>query len=45
MQRSVIGRGAEVENVIADKYVTVGDGAVVRGSNEHPLVLQKRSTM
>jgi glucose-1-phosphate adenylyltransferase len=45
MQRSVIGRGAEVENIIADKYVTVGAGAVVRGSNEHPLVLQKRSAM
>jgi glucose-1-phosphate adenylyltransferase len=45
MQRSIIGRGAVAENVIADKYVTVGDGAVVRGSDTHPLVIEKRSTM
>ncbi|MDR1245959.1 MAG: glucose-1-phosphate adenylyltransferase subunit GlgD [Clostridiales Family XIII bacterium] len=45
MQRSVIGRDALVENTIADKYVTIGDGAIIRGSDEHPLVLRKKSTM
>jgi glucose-1-phosphate adenylyltransferase len=45
MQRSVVGRGAIAENVIADKYVTIGDGAIVRGSGDRPLVLGKRSTM
>jgi glucose-1-phosphate adenylyltransferase len=45
MQRSVVGRGAVMENVIADKYVIVGDGAVLRGSGAHPLIIEKRSTM
>ncbi|MDR1136017.1 MAG: glucose-1-phosphate adenylyltransferase subunit GlgD [Clostridiales Family XIII bacterium] len=45
MQRSVIGRNSVVENVIADKFVTIGSGAIVMGSNDHPLVLKKKSAM
>ncbi|MDR3295965.1 MAG: glucose-1-phosphate adenylyltransferase subunit GlgD, partial [Clostridiales Family XIII bacterium] len=45
MQRSLVGRNSVVENVIADKFVTIGDGAIIMGSNDHPLVLKKRSSM
>ena len=45
MQRSIIGKNAVVENVIADKFVNVGEGAIVMGSNERPLVIKKRSQM
>ncbi|MDR1572443.1 MAG: glucose-1-phosphate adenylyltransferase subunit GlgD [Clostridiales Family XIII bacterium] len=45
MQRSIVGRNTLVENVIADKFVTIGDGAIIMGSNDHPLVLRKKSAM
>jgi glucose-1-phosphate adenylyltransferase len=45
MQRSNIGRSAVVESVITDKFVTIGDGAIIMGSNDHPLVLKKKSNM
>jgi glucose-1-phosphate adenylyltransferase len=45
MQRSVVGRSTLVENVIADKFVTIGEGAIIMGSNDHPLVLRKKSAM
>ncbi|MDR0570692.1 MAG: glucose-1-phosphate adenylyltransferase subunit GlgD [Clostridiales Family XIII bacterium] len=45
MQRGVVNRNAVVENVIADKFVNIGEGAIIMGSHDHPLVLKKRSAM
>jgi glucose-1-phosphate adenylyltransferase len=45
MQRCVINQNAVVESVIADKYVTIGAGAIIMGSNDRPLVIKKRSSM
>jgi glucose-1-phosphate adenylyltransferase len=45
MQRCVIGKSALVDNVIADKFVNVGEGAIVMGSNHRPVVIKKRSQM
>ena len=41
MQGTKIGKGASLECVILDKNVTVTDGAVLKGTPEHPVIIQK----
>ena len=45
MQGARIGGGADLECVILDKNVTVTDGAVLRGTPEHPVIVQKGETV
>lgn len=41
MANTVIGEGAELENVILDKDTVVRPGTKLCGTNDHPLVLKK----
>ncbi len=41
MQGTKIGRGAKLECVILDKNVTVSDGAVLKGTPEHCVIIKK----
>ncbi|MBQ0135025.1 MAG: glucose-1-phosphate adenylyltransferase subunit GlgD [Clostridiales bacterium] len=41
MEKTVIRAGAVLENVIADKHVTVGGGVTLRGTAEHPCLIVK----
>ncbi|MBR2615505.1 MAG: glucose-1-phosphate adenylyltransferase subunit GlgD [Clostridia bacterium] len=41
MQGAKIGKGARLECVILDKNVTVTDGAKLKGTPEHPVIIQK----
>lgn len=43
MQKTVIEPGAELENVICDKYVTVGAGNKLCGTAARPMVIPKGS--
>ena len=45
MQGTKIGRGAELECVILDKNVTVRDGARLKGTPEHPVIVKKGETV
>ncbi|MBP5289593.1 MAG: glucose-1-phosphate adenylyltransferase subunit GlgD [Clostridia bacterium] len=44
MQGARIGKGAHLECVILDKNVTVNDGTVLKGTPEHPVIIQKGET-
>ena len=44
MQGTVIGEGAQLEYVILDKNVTVKPGTVLKGTAEHPVIVQKGET-
>lgn len=43
MQKSSVGKNCVLEHVILDKDVTIEDGAVLRGTPEKPLLIQKGS--
>ena len=43
MQRGRVGKGARIENAVLDKYVTVNDGVIIKGSEEQPFVVEKNS--
>lgn len=43
MQKTTIEPGVELENVICDKYVTVGAGGKLSGTAARPLVIPKNS--
>lgn len=43
MQKTVIEPGVELENVICDKYVTIGVGGKLSGTAARPLVIPKGS--
>ncbi|MBQ9545271.1 MAG: glucose-1-phosphate adenylyltransferase subunit GlgD [Clostridia bacterium] len=45
MQGTTIGKCADLECVILDKNVTVTDGAVLKGTPEHPVIVQKGETV
>ena len=45
MQGTKIGKGAHLECVILDKNVTVSDGAVLKGTKEHPVIIKKGETV
>lgn len=45
MQGTTIGENADLECVILDKNVTVTDGAVLKGTPEHPVIVQKGETV
>ena len=42
---SVAGEGACLENVIVDKWVTIGDGAQLKGLENNPVVIRKGVTV
>ena len=44
MQGTKIGRGAKLECVILDKNVTIADGTVLKGTPDHPVIIQKGET-
>ncbi len=44
MQDARIGKGAQLECVILDKNVTVNPGTVLKGTPEHPVIIQKGET-
>ncbi len=41
MQGTKIGKGAKLECVILDKNVSVSDGAELKGTPDHPVIVQK----
>ena len=41
MQGTKVGKGAQLECVILDKDVTVTDGAVLKGTPSHPVIIKK----
>ena len=43
MQRGRVGKGARIENAVLDKYVSVSDGVIIKGSEELPFVVEKNS--
>ena len=45
MQGTKIGRGAELECVILDKNVTVTEGAKLKGTPAHPIIVKKGETV
>lgn len=45
MQKSVIGEGAELENVILDKNVKITPGKKLKGDPSFPLIIDKNSTI
>ncbi len=45
MQGTKIGKGAKLECVILDKNVTISDGAVLRGTPEHCVIVGKGETV
>lgn len=45
MQRCKIEAGAQIENVILDKDVVITENTVLRGAEEQPYVIAKRSTI
>ncbi len=45
MQGTKIGKGAKLECVILDKNVTVRDGAVLKGTPEHSVIVKKGETV
>ncbi|OKL36169.1 sugar phosphate nucleotidyltransferase [Domibacillus mangrovi] len=45
MQKSKIGHNCVLEHVILDKDVVIGDGVVLRGTAEEPLVVKKGSVV
>ena len=45
MQGSKIGKGASLECVILDKNVTVTEGASLKGTPEHPVIIKKGETV
>ena len=42
MPKSAVARDVEIENVICDKYVTIGDGARLFGSAAKPLIVTRK---
>ena len=44
MQGTRVGKGAVLDCVILDKNVTVRDGTVLKGTPEHPVIVQKGET-
>ncbi|MDA8227878.1 MAG: glucose-1-phosphate adenylyltransferase subunit GlgD [Desulfitobacterium hafniense] len=45
MQKCIIGKNAVLENVILDKFVEVNEGNVLKGSENNPLVLYKKTVV
>ena len=45
MQKCVIGAGAEIDSVIADKNVTITEGKKLRGDRNFPVVIGKYVTI
>ena len=45
MQGAKIGKDAKLECVILDKNVTVSEGAVLKGTAEHPVIVRKGETV
>ena len=45
MQGSVVGENACLENVIVDKWVTISDGAQLKGLDSNPVVIRKGVTV
>lgn len=45
MQGTRIGKNARLECVIIDKNVTVSDGAELKGTPEHPVIIRKGETV
>ncbi len=43
MQKSQVGEGAELENVILDKNVTITPGKKLKGDPSFPLIIDKNS--
>lgn len=43
MQNCIINENADLTNVIIDKNVTIDANTVLKGGNEFPLVIEKRS--
>lgn len=43
LQKCIIGANAVLENVILDKFVEVKEGNVLKGSQDNPLVISKKS--
>ena len=45
MQGTRIGKNAKLECVILDKNVTVTEGAELKGTPEHPVIIKKGETV
>ena len=45
MMHGNIGKGAVLDNVIADKYVTVSEGVKIYGGGGEPVVIGKGKTI
>jgi ADP-glucose pyrophosphorylase len=45
MMHGRIGEGAVIDNVIADKYVTISDGVKIYGGDGEPVVIVKGKTI
>ncbi len=45
MQGAKIGENASLECVILDKNVTVSDGAILKGTPKHPVIIKKGETV
>ena len=45
MMHGRIGEGAVIDNVIADKYVTISDGVKIYGGDGEPVVIGKGKTI
>ena len=45
MQASVVCEGAYLEDVIVDKWVTISDGAQLKGLETNPVVIRKGVTV
>ena len=45
MQGSVVGEGACLENVIVDKWVSIANGAQLKGLDASPVVIRKGVTV
>lgn len=45
MMHGTIGEGAVLDNVIADKYVTINPGVKIYGGEREPVIIGKNSTI
>ena len=45
MQSAKIGKNAKLDCVILDKNVTVSEGAVLKGTPQHPVIVKKGETV
>jgi ADP-glucose pyrophosphorylase len=45
MMHGTIGEGVVLDNVIADKYVTINPGVKIYGGEREPVIIGKNSTL